>query len=287
MTDFIPYPERGYISHSSTRLYKECERKWAWKYIHGLEGGKPSRGRIMGKMFGEGLEAHYNGHDGGWESHIESGYNDLVMGAGEQVEVDEYENQRAIVSSLVAGYVGVYPDKLQRELDFSVDIPSTDYTSNGFIDGVCYEGGYLVEDKLLVPQFWGDNNVKALALDDQVTGYHWAAWRDGIEILDTRYRVTLKPGVRRRQSRNPETNAEFRTRVQEDIESRPEHYFREYKLSRTISDLVEYEAEMVRVIEQMDESVSKDVYTQNSSNCAAYGGCEFLDTCLRLRSSDG
>lgn len=280
--EFKPFPERGYVSHSSISLFKQCQRKWAWRYIYNLdEGTTPAR--TMGKAWSHALDAEYSAAGQGINA-IDTMYEAEMMSAHDQSAVDTLESQRTTLHALLTGYIRKYDmvENMQgwvRELEYNLPIPTVDgITSKGYIDGAHHTREILVEDKLLTPMWWGQSSVEALDLDEQVTEYFWAMpWAKTME-----YRVTMKPGIKRRTMRQPESPGEFAKRVVDDINERPDFYFRDYLLTRTEQQIAEHEEDKIHTITQMLECVRLGVYPKTTRACSEYGGCPRINDCLSV-----
>ncbi len=265
-----------HVSTSSVSLWKQCQRKWAWKYVYGLDE-KVSVARRMGSAFSHLLDSYYSSAVPISES-ISSYYGELIEQSETQGVVDELQIEKDIVGRLAEGYTKQYPEPMVREVEFNLEVPTTGIEAKGFLDGVL-ESGPLVEDKLLNPRYWGQANVNALPLDEQVLQYFWARRMLGHSYKSLEYRVTCKPLLRRKVG---ESIGSFTSRIADDISVRGEFYFRSYAIPSSDKQIDLFEEDLIRSIEEQKVAKEKDSYGYNGKHCSDYGGCLFIDQCKEL-----
>ena len=283
---FIPFSEGRHLSHSHVGNFKSCHTKWQLRYEHDIRPKETARGRSMGKVWTGAIEVAYDPEptlaDG--LEFIIAEYLDKMNWAATQAEVDELENQEAILRALLPGYILRYPQPMQREIGYELPIPGSDRLWRGEIDGLMDDR--LVEDKLLTPRFWNDASILQLKIDEQVTEYAYAGSLLGLPWEKSEYRVTMKPALQRRKVRQPETRREFIDRVTADIAARPDVYYRCYVLERTAEDLEAYESEKTATVKAMEEAsrvALAGTTSKNTGSCTDYGGCEYLGLCTQSR----
>lgn len=188
-------PKLTSFSHSRRKDLKTCARLYFYKHVLKLYPvAIKSQGRRMGDAFAHSLE--FEDPAKVWEKYeswIKEGKADL----------DELRIEGTIAEVLAEGYLRMYDGKdsgyteVIKEREFDHPIGNTGYTNRGKLDALKYDAAldqYVIEeDKLLNPRFWFNSNELALKLDEQVTGYFWAADKSGKPAHKCEYRVTLKP----------------------------------------------------------------------------------------------
>lgn len=115
-----------------------------------------------------------------------------------------------------------------------------------------------------------------LYVDSQITMYVMAMRRMGYDIAGVIYRVIRKPTLRKRQD---ETTGRFIERLMADIHSRPDFYFTEKKLYRSLDDVDEFEGMVYETARMADENARYGRCYKHSVACSMYGGCEYLPIC--------
>lgn len=223
----------------------------------------------MGSAFSDALEA--------WDSSaVDHTYAqffdddpDLMFTIGNEVD---------IVRALATAYIDRY-DRHEREWEIPEQMIGA-CSFVGYIDGVV-EPGVLVEDKL--KGMWTPADETALALDDQVTGYIAMYCMltghdpDDVTVL---YRVTKKPGIKQRQGETPEA---YISRLAGDLVTRPEFYFKEFELSRTLTEVSGWWSMTRKVAAQIEQQAGMDpdeAWPESFGACKRFGSlCDFWEIC--------
>lgn len=250
---FVPFPDRGYISHSSTQLFGNCQQAWHYRYVEGVPS-PPSRGQAEGKAWGAALE-------------------DNLPKVLEEIAIENIYQDIEYLEDVCTTYIDIYRDIYgsdeEREIEYELDLPGTDFKVRGIIDA--NQGQFLVEDKFLLPLFIPRRMADILCFSPQETQYLWAASQLGLP--DTlQHRITCKPQIKRKQG---EKRSEYRGRLAGKLVENQENVFRSYPAVRTQQQLDNHEDELRIHLARM----LKGEVVRNRSHCGQYGGCPFIELC--------
>lgn len=166
-----------------------------------------------------------------------------------------------------------------------------------------------------------------LRMDSQISKYFLAAMRMGKEVGSVMYDVVGKPGQRPCQipkrdpdnvkivldgagnrvktkdgkkwresgdaeagyilQTDPETPAQFETRLLEVLRAEPGAYFAQREVPRLDSDILEFMADDWSLTQQILYFRSRKIWPRNPQACKQFGTCEFFDLCAGRASVDG
>lgn len=290
-------------SHSARVMFDACSRKFMFARELRLELPSSSAGRRMGKAFALALEhADQDKVDESygieWDVVLDDANRDFHVpriagfeGDVPQETIDavllEAGKARVMAAAYLERYAGdVTLGELEREVRFVSPV-----VGEGVLDGILTQYGFGmdqvrrvesrvgIEDKLLNRNFWRRSDEERLHIDNQVTAYFYAMREAGTPLDRMLYRVTLKPSIDRRMSRNPETIDEYLDRLSGDIRERPEFYFNEYELYRSDEQLDEFAEEVREIDLEINRSRRRKAWRRSTERCSDYGGCEFLALC--------
>jgi len=269
------------LTNTMRNVGLDCPRKMYYMIERGLRRRTMSEAIYIGSAFHRGME----------ERSAEAAL-ELFEGIfpASQVEADELETKKAIVSAMVAGALDYWWQQWESrygELQFEVPIinprtgyPSQTYYLAGKIDEVVQdeEGLWWLVEYKTSGQTPTESFVKRLYLDTQITTYFYAAQKMlGIKLAGVIYRVARKPSIRQRKN---ETVWQFIDRLHDDYQNRPEFYFYEEQLYRDQSDLDEFEREMWAITQQFLFFRRTDTWPRNTSKCGDWGGCPYMPLCM-------
>ncbi len=88
------------------------------------------------------------------------------------------------------------------------------------------------------------------------------------------------------QRLNDETPEEYRLRLREDINERPDRYFARGEIVRLEADVHEHAYDMWQQARMMKESELAGFSPRNPDACQQFGGCCFLPVCCGEASID-
>ena len=269
------------LTHSSTRTYQTCPRKFFYAYELGIRPIHNVNPLRQGGAFHLGLELLKAGN-------AEQEAADAVLDAYADVECPpwmtpeefaiEVETTVAMVRGWSRRWAGDWiTNYVAVELAFNVPIvnpasgrETPSFTSSGKIDGIAElpDGRLaLVEHKTTGDSIdSGSDYWRRLMMDAQLSRYVLAARKIGYDVQTTVYDVTRKPSISpkavskadRAQATSTghyfglqltetcperETAKMFAARLLADMATRPDFYFQRVEIPRLESDLAEFEAE--------------------------------------------
>ncbi len=293
----VVVPDVLTISHSMTRDWKACRRKFFFNYLARLVPKKLSIPYFVGTHFHRGMEDFYGGKDP--DDFIPAIVQSMDDQARKAVFLTPEEEQSlmvqsSIVSGMLRGYADNYAKDLKRwkihstEMEFKV--PITDAIAYvGQIDLIVKHDGelWIVEHK--TAGRLDKNYIDRLALDTQITGYAIGAkFKIGKPIAGVIYNVAKKPQIRQKKD---ETPVQFADRIVGDYSARPEFYFYREQLYRDAAATAEYKAEIaelaadivekVDVVRQDGPHAALPHFYRNTDHCTARGPCPYLGICTR------
>jgi hypothetical protein len=301
----VVVPEKLFISHSLTRDWKACRRKFFWNYLARLTPRKISIPYFVGSHFHMGMEHFYAGEDPdkfipGIITSMEEKAKKAVFLSPEEEE--KLMLQSAIVTGMLRGYTKTYAKDLKKwkvvgrpEKDFVIPIAGdTGLAYVGQIDLIVrFEGKlWIVEHK--TAGRLDKNYIDRLALDTQITGYSIGAKFSLKEpVAGVVYNVAKKPQIRQKKD---ETKPEFAQRIEDDYMARPEFYFYRETLFRDAGAATEYKAEVSEMAADMQDNLAAvkklgaakalPRFYRNTDHCTARGPCPYLDICKNGWSKD-
>lgn len=277
---------RGHLSHSGLSTLLTCEQKWMWDYEERLEPAVTAAPLQLGGAFAKALETG-DPLDGG-KAVMEDAAQQAERAAESPWVAAPDDEQTEIGAQIVMcaarAYLNRYGHSERREVEMRARIrnPATGgrysltHDLLARVDGLDVEAATLIEDKLSGSVQRG-NLAQRLRLDRQVSiGCYLVFRTTGVMIEEVRYRVTLKPGIRRRKD---ESHRAYLDRIAADYESRPEHYLIEEVATRTENDFLRLERELWRWAERVRDARRDGVFPRNTGACHEYNGCRFLAAC--------
>lgn len=272
---------REHLSHTAISTLLNCEQRYGFERVHGLELITMPRPLDMGRAFQHAIE--HNRPEVGGSMLARSRRMALT-----QEEEDKLRVDIAIVIAAAEAYLARWPvrEGTQAEYEYLVRLrnPHTGRYSQtfdllGYADALVDLGDtWELEENKLVGQI-SEQNVRRLPLDRQVSLACYGVWRaTGKPVSRVRYRWTRKPSIRVKQG---EWVGEFVKRLHDDYRTRRDDFYtHEETLYRSSEDLARIEAELWRWAEQLRAARRQGVWARNSSHCHDYGGCPFIPLCV-------
>lgn len=276
---------REALSHTRLGSLLACPQRYFWRYEKGLEPAVKRVALEMGSAFAHALEVNdpFAGSDmvlARWADAVDEN-------AGNPWIVLPSEEDAEVTATTVRAAARAYLDHfghadVQREVTMRARLrnPETGAYSKTFdvqarIDGLA--GDRLIEDKFVGRV--DPVTERRLLLDRQVTIGTYLIWRTTGELIrDVSYRMTKKPSIRRKQG---ESHNEFLHRLERDYAERPDFYLQEFTLTRGPDDFLRLEAELWDWAESIRRHRRASVFPRNTAACSDFGGCEFIDACVR------
>ncbi len=299
----ITIPERMVWTQSALRLYRNCKRRFCWKYLFRLDPKYTSHFLILGTAFHECLGEWYKGKHSQMDAIALKRVQLLQKEAQEQHEFygeDEWLKLQAAIAmfqGMMAGYSQMYAadrnnwviDRNMIERQFMVNCGEFDYS--GKID----LSARLKQRKKAQPKFIVEHKtasdineayINRIALDTQCRAYVWGSIHGcGEDIRTVVYDVVRKSKLRLKQK---ETATEFCERISDDYLSRPGFYFYREPLIVSKSDLDAFEFEMRQTHKDYElwcsgefgDPLDPRTWGINDDYCTAYHRtCEYFQLC--------
>jgi hypothetical protein len=266
-----------HLSPSGAAVLVDCERKYWFRYEHGIGTDERSEPLAMGGGLAAALE-HGNLEQGLAEYRgrrpVADGWTDPVA-----YERDGWIGE-AVITKAYDGYMIRYPEIVEREVTHFCRLPRTQRLLQVRVDAV--GDGYLVEDKLRSGSSLRAELVEnEVRMGRQITAEIYGHFRASYEIWPLRLRCTKKPDPR--PLKKATTEDEVRSLVAEHFSK--DGVFLEFEARRTLRQLVEFEAEFAALARRADDLLASDepAGVRNPGACVAYGRtCPALAACQGL-----
>lgn len=285
---------RDHLSHSSLSTLLACQQRWFWHYEQRMRPAVTKPSLAVGRAFAEALEAGDPDHaymcvqaDAEAESLAAGGSPWVTLPTEGEVEIGAQIAREAARCYL--NEYGAHDGTREMELRARIRNPleggrySLTHDLLGRVDAADLENAVMVEDKLM-GQVDRKRLAQRLRLDRQVSIGCYLIWRcTGVEIREVKYRVTLKPAIRRKQN---ETHDEYLVRIAYEYATRPEHYLVSEPVTRTAEDYLRLEQELWVWAETVRGARKTAVWPRNVASCSDYGGCDYLAVCSREPGSE-
>lgn len=268
-----------------------------------LEGWTPLKtgGALQyGTLAHNVLEKVYGATDSGFPEEnfihrtIESCSNSWIKENGGRLgkeEMEQIEMNCALLDAVLPEYFKFWKDEdfkkinwiaLEEEFNFPYKkISGVNITLRGKYDGLYKVGKeiYLFETKTK-GQIDERTLSELLAFDFQTDFYSLAIKQKyGKFPSGVRYNIIRRPANKPHKSGESLNN--FSDRIREEVRKNPCHYFVRYKISKSISDLNFFEAELEKKIREFYLwNIGKlETYRNENSCIGRYGACRFLPIC--------
>lgn len=186
---------------------------------------------------------------------------------------------------------------------------SRTFRRGGKIDVVALEDGQqvIIEHKTTASDIEEGSQYlrKVRALDTQVSTYMAGARSLGYAPTKCVYDVVRKPGIRplkatpvearkftkagllyANQREHDEAPEEYRARLREDINERPERYFARVDIVRLDAEEREHAFDVWQTTRLMREAEINGFAPKNPDACSNFGGCPYLLVCEGMASID-
>lgn len=207
------------------------------------------------------------------------------------VGVDAYGHMVGMAEAVLMEYFAWYAKEdskkkwvdLEQVFDVPYELPGVErpIRLRGRFDGVFRIGKrlWLLETKTM-SQINDDALIDGLSFNLQNLFYLRALEiKMGEKPAGVLYNILRKPGLRQKQN---ELSPAFAERCQEDISTRPEHYFLRYEIVITPAERARWEGEFEMLLQEFIEWAGDGVNYRSSCACRqAWGSCDFLPVCSR------
>lgn len=284
------------LTNSSLKTFRECPRKYSFKYEQRYESTMKSEALYFGTVWHAGLEAWGKSRD--LDEAIEA-INDALF---DKTAYDEYLESKVI--ALIEGYHERYKDEpyaiIAREKPFVAPVlnPETAresklFQQEGIIDALLSDRKgriFLKESKTTSDDISPESDYwRRLLMDSQVSTYYLGAEANGFQIDGCLYDVVKKPTIRPKQvgkeidpvdPKRIETPQEFYERLRADIAERPDFYYARKEIPRSRFDLEEHLFDVWHTGQSIQTYRKVNKWPRNTSSCMTITSkCEFFEVC--------
>jgi CRISPR/Cas system-associated exonuclease Cas4 (RecB family) len=297
------------LTHSSIQTFKDCRRKYYYRYVLGIEPKEKADYFILGVAVHLGLKLHYSGKS---TVEIEEVISDYFQKQAPRQFNDPRVHQKWIDAHLLAvGMVNHYRETYQDEqftvkdveVPFSVDINGVNL--KGVKDMIVTDehgNDWVVEHK--TTSSIDDRYIKKLSLDAQSITYLFDGKAIGViyNVLLKKLPVIPKPLQNGKFSDKPGPNAwvtinsflQACTEHKKDPNEYSEHidwlrlhqrqfFYREW-LTFPNRMINQNRDELLQVAwdvrDCMNNPQGQQRYYKNTSSCIGFGTCPFFDICI-------
>ncbi len=291
------------LTASRMRTYRECSRKHDLMYRQGFRPRRVSEPLRIGTLLHLGFAAFWAGGD-----------EEAVL-AAVSIESDLYDRIRA--EELLRGYVARYTQSRDEEYEilsvegaFTAPLlnPETNAASrtwvlSGKTDVIVRRRATgrvaVMEHKSTSDSVDDADYWSKLQIDHQISLYVLGAESNEYAIDDCIYDVVRKIGLRPFQATTAdarkftkdgrlyagqrdqdETPDEYRARVREEIEAKPEKYFAQRNVPRLNSQLQDALFDFWQTGRGIREAELAGRAPRNPEACLRFGRCPFWDVCI-------
>jgi len=280
------------LSYSFIQEFQTCPKKTLYNRIKGIRPKKEPSYYILGNMVHAGIEAWMM--DLNVQKAIDNVCEKVDIRPMNQKERTDFQIDRSIAIGILDAYRIRYSTdktrfgKLQTEkrIDFTISKDPYIYYRS-VIDMLVQDedGKWWVYDHKTAGQI-NDNYLQQASISNQTLGYLYAArkflgeWPKGIV-----YNIILKPSIRPRKKRNPETLDQFCSRLYQEYTTNPDKYFyREDILTNRKAVKVWLQETMLHagiIFDNIQNTALGDlVWTKNTGACFNYSkSCQYLPIC--------
>lgn len=158
------------------------------------------------------------------------------------------------------------------------DVKWNGYRLRGKIDGLPrIKKDFWVFETKTKSAIEEESMLEALAFDFQNMFYMTCLKAIGQPAVGVIYNIIRKPQLRQKKTETPD---ELSIRIAEDIESRPDHYFKRYEIAYSPESITRFESELLSVLQEFQKWLSGEVPTyRNQTACITRIKCTFLAAC--------
>ncbi len=290
------------VSHSSIQSFKDCRRKWYFRYKERIVPNKePTEALEVGITFHSMLAKFYskdlNDSTGGVRGSIVNLANyiyqdlsnddysfakdkitELALNGDLDLDIDIESMSQQQLKSLAMfiffldveaiGLTNWADEQTKSEEWFEIPLDNGMHSLGGFIDAQCYDS--VIEFKTTSAKIGEDYVYKFEFVDEQILSYLLAK----PEKSNARVIVIQKPTIR--LSKN-ESNIDFVSRCLEWLKSNTNTSIKDIYIEKSKKDLEDHYNYLCRMADEMEYC---DNFYRNNSACMRYGSlCEYASIC--------
>jgi len=302
------------LTYSSMKCFKECRREYYYRYVQGIEVKKKPDYFIIGSAVDLGLNLFYQNEK------IDKVFTEInnYFQSKMPVEFDSMETQikweKAHVLSvdMVKNYIETYQDEkfevLEIQKSFKIEVPGTDYSLAGKIDGIVKQDSslWILENK--TTKSVDSNYLKKLTLDQQSIIYKDAYEKETKKkIAGILHNVLIKsvPALPKllkngTLSMAPSSNKnvtvetflaacrihgldpnDYRIHLEWLKKNQRSFFYREW-LVFPQETMDEWRNELKQIVKDIDNCQKEKTFYKNTSSCVQFGVCPYFDICTAI-----
>jgi len=266
------------ISFSRIQVFRNCRRKYYYRYILNKEAKVPQFPLSFGKIVHQALYEYHLGNKDILNC-VEKAKNDF-LNAYPDYNLERVDYEIGLILGVLSAYLEIFPSFDYIEPEKEIRLPLDGIEIVGRVDGLIQEGNkwWILEHKTI-----GSTSVidfqKRLQLDDQPTLYMYAL--RGYDVCGVLYNLIRRP----RFVKYPQENyKQFAERIKGKILRDPSMYFSRFKIYRTLRGIKEFEKELLYLIHTIRECHKHpdrlEVFYKNPYYCSSYLECEYRPLCV-------
>lgn len=272
------------ITFSELDAYATCPFLWWQRYVIGWRPKKKSIKLSFGTAIHKGVEALYNRHED--PVSVVVAYCEEVKRKAEEAGIPldtEYDIGLRKSINVFRAYHAKYRDDFDRYNVLTVEptfsIPLVDeIIVSGKIDRIMIEKttGFFFPFETKTAAQWNPD-LNRLMLDFQISLYSWAVSKM-LKLHDVTfvYDVVRKPMMRLKRN---ETEADFLTRIEQEINGDPGKYLVRDKVTRSRREIERTEGDLIiRCRELVEKRRNRAVYRTPGDHC--FWKCDYMPPCL-------
>jgi len=281
------------VTNSSRATYRECPMKYYWRYVRMLSS-PPTATLAVGNVVHEGLAMLLQKEKLAtllkkMRAFIKEKRAELIG-----PELDKFEKDATILEGMILAWdkhrglmgkakVYQWDGEPAVEVPFELELPTCVYAGKMDSVHVMKKRIWLGEHK--TAQMVGTGYVDRLTVDCQVVGYEWALDKLlGKKCAGCIYNVLGKPGIRQRTKKNPETPAQFTTRLMNEFKTNATQYLYSTALERREEDIERWPMVLAEFVKEVEHCKEIDYWPVNDRECVGFGTCPYLPLCSRGES---
>jgi len=289
------YTLRQGVTQSMLRDFKDCRERYRLKINKWQKKGPKSKYLIFGSRFHELMESLYKdvASGKGWNPY---GLNirELLQRYDNECTSQEDELELSKIEATWKGYTDWY-QSIDEELGFcaveqTFTIPSKTLNTKklktidrwipsrkGKIDALVYKKGFWLFESKTRSQLTDETMHLEASLDFQRPFYLTAVNQlVRSELKGVMANYIRNPGLRPRKYDKP---SDFFKRIIEDIQSRPEHYFKRQEVIYSKQEIGQFSKELNVELVELVKWHKDGITYRNTNSCYGKGKCEFIDFC--------
>jgi len=266
------------LTHSAIQSFKNCRKKYFWRYAEQLVPKKTPRALTLGRLVHKGIAMLTRTDD--FESVLNGLLDEFPLEiADTQEELDKFESDKVVLELLLKGYLKRYSLDFEAEISFENKIRDSEnklirgIKIAGRIDGI--DSDWIIENKTFT--VLENSLIDQLYLDQQISIYFYESMKSRSKVFKgIKYRLLRKPSIKQ----NGSSLDKFIDRLRKDYQEREDFYFpAEQTLIRSTEDFSSYHHSLSSVVQDIRRCHKENRWYKNTDICTKYSGCPYLRLC--------